>query len=89
MKLILAESNALIARCKVVKPMWNDESKCDQCSAQGACGWNDHVLNWYVDWARNLSKQTGDVTDGWNEFLAVGKKKRNIFVWKPAEVIFQ
>ena len=38
MKRILADSKALIARCTIVKPMW-DEFKCDQCDAQGVCNW--------------------------------------------------
>jgi hypothetical protein len=30
----------------------------------------------------------GDIDEGWNEFLAIGKLRRNIFVWKPTQIIF-
>ena len=38
--------------------------------------------------ARKNWKKNG-IIDGWNEFLALGKMRRNIFVWKPTEVVFQ
>jgi len=38
--------------------------------------------------ARRNWKREFDIADGWSEFLSIGKKRRNIFIWKPVEPIF-
>ena len=35
------------------------------------------------DAKKNWKNSGMEIPDGWNEFLAIGKKRRNLWVWKP------